>query len=307
MGPPELIERSSKYLAAHDVESPRETAEALLMYFLGTSRAGLYARTEGLDTRTARLFGRALCQRSHGTPLQYLTGEQQFLDLVLGVAPGVFVPRPETEVLVEAAMGVLPDREPSVADLCTGTGAIALAVKHLRPDARVVAIDISPEAVAVARSNASRLSLDVEVLEGDLFEPLPQRLAGRLDLVVSNPPYVTREEYDSLPDEVKAEPYEALVGGTHVHRRLVQESPRWLRSGGWLAVEIGASQGGEVRELFGQAFEAVEILPDLAGRDRIVRGRFPGQHEALPDPPARPPATEPAGPSDVRSAAPVRE
>jgi len=276
MRPSEVARRAADYLARHGVESSRETAEALLMYFLGTDRAGLYAREEGLDTRTARLFGRALCQRCHGVPLQYLTGEQQFLDLVLGVAPGVFVPRPETEVLVERALEVLPEGDPVAVDVGTGTGAVALAMKRRRPDARLWATDVSDDAVGVARANASRHALEVEVLRGDLLAPLPAELKGGVDLVVSNPPYVTREEYESLPAEVRAEPYEALVGGTDVHRRLAQEAPGWLRPGGWLVVEIGASQGEGVRALLAERFGRLEILPDLAGRDRVVRGRLGG-------------------------------
>lgn len=247
------------------------------MYFLGTDRAGLHSHSEGLDTRTAKLFGRALCQRCHGVPLQYLVGEQQFLDLVLGVAPGVFVPRPETEVLVERAAETLEGREaPVVIDVGTGTGAIALAIKRLRPDARVLATDVSEDAVSVARANASRLAVDIDVLAGDLLEPVPAGLRGGIDLVVSNPPYVTRQEYEDLPAEVKAEPYEALVGGTDVHRRLAGAAPGWLRARGWLVMEIGASQGREVAGLLRDRFEAVEALPDLAGRDRVVRGRLRG-------------------------------
>ena len=272
----EVVVRATNYLARHGVESPRETAEALLEYFLDTDRSGLYARTEGLDTRTAKLFGRALCQRCHGVPLQYLTGEQQFLDLVLGVAPGVFVPRPETEVLVERSLQVLDRTEaPVVADVGTGTGAMALAIKRRRPDATVYATDISEESVAVARANASRHSLDVTVLQGDLFSPLPPELRGRLNLVVSNPPYVTLDDYDTLPEEVKSEPYEALVGGTDLHDRLTAEAPEWLHPGGWLVMEIGAAQGDEVKRILLDRFENVEVLPDLAGRDRVVRGRLP--------------------------------
>jgi release factor glutamine methyltransferase len=277
MRPSEVVDRAADYLGRHDVESPRETSEALLMYFLGTDRAGLYSRAEGLDTRTAKLFGRALCQRCHGVPLQYLTGEQQFLDLVLGVAPGVFVPRPETEVLVERALEVLDGAAaPAIVDIGTGTGAVALAMKRRRPDAVVYSTEVSSDAAAVARANASRHALDIQGLEGDLFAPLPPKLQGRVDMVVSNPPYVTEEEYEDLPEEVKAEPYEALVGGVDVLRRLVEGSPIWLSPGGWLVVEIGAAQGEAVAGLLGDRFEAVEVLPDLAGRDRVTRGRFRG-------------------------------
>ncbi len=273
MRPAEVAARAAGYLARHDVESPREAAEALLMYFLGTDRAGLYAMDEGLDTRTARLFGRALCQRCHGVPLQYLTGEQQFFDLVLGVAPGVFIPRPETEGLVERALEVLPEAGPPVlVDVGTGTGAVALAIKRFRPDASVWATDVSEDAVRVARANASRHALEVEVRRGDLLSPLPATLRGEIALVVSNPPYVTPEEYAALPAEVRAEPYEALVGATGAHRRLAEDAPAWLRPGGWLVVEVGASQGDEVRDLLASRFEGVEVLPDLAGRDRVVRG-----------------------------------
>ena len=278
MRPAEVVSRSADYLDRHGVEEPRATAEALLQYFLGTDRAGLYARAEGLETRTAKQFGRALCQRCHGVPLQYLTGEQQFFDLVLGASPGVFVPRPETEVVVERALEVVPDGDGSVAvDVGTGTGAIALAIKRFRPATRVLAIDRSGEAAAVARANASRHALDVEVLEGDLLEPLPSDLRGMVDLVVSNPPYVSRDEYEALPPEVRAEPYEALVGGTDVHRRLAEAAPGWLRAGGWLVMEIGDEQAEEVRDVLAARFESVDVLPDLAGRDRVVRGRLAAQ------------------------------
>lgn len=275
-----MLARAADYLARHGVESPQETAETLLMHVLGTDRAGIYARADGLDLRSARLFGRALCQRCAGTPLQHLTGEQQFFDLRLRVRPGVFVPRPETEMLVEYALEVVSDRRATVVDVGTGTGAVGLAIKHRRPGARVLATDISDEAVALARENAGRHGLDLEVFLGDLLDPLPVELRGELDLVVSNPPYVTREEYETLPADVRAEPFEALVGGTDIHGHLAREAPNWLRAGGWLVVEIGASQGDEVAALLSEGFGDVEILPDLPGESRVVRARRLGASHA---------------------------
>lgn len=276
MRPSEVVRRATEYLERHGVESPRETAELLMMHVLGTDRAGLYARAGGLDAREARMFGRALCQRCAGTPLQHLTGEQAFRRIVLRVRPGVFVPRPETEVLVEHALGALAGREgPVVVDVGTGSGAIALSVKQERPDARVFATDRSPEAVELARENAERLGLDVTVLEGDLLEPVPGDLRGWVDLVVSNPPYVTAEDYDDLPAEVKADPRFALVGGVEVHERLAAEATRWLRDGGWLAVEIGAAQGERVATSLSRSFMDVRIERDLAGRDRVIVARRP--------------------------------
>jgi release factor glutamine methyltransferase len=274
--PSEVVLRAADYLDRHDVESPKETAEVLLMHVLRTDRAGLFARDAGLDAREARMYGRAICQRCTGTPVQHLTGEQVFRRIALEVRPGVFVPRPETEILVEHALSTLGEREdPVVVDAGTGTGAIALAIKDERPDATVFATDLSAEAVELARANAERLGLAVTIREGDLLEPLPAELRGWVDAIVSNPPYVPPEEIEDLPPEVRADPRLALAGGTEVHRRLAEEAPRWLRSGGALAVEIDARQGEEVADLLSRRFVRVRVERDLAGRDRVVLARMP--------------------------------
>ena len=281
--PAELVRRSAAYLERHGVESPTANAEALLMHVLGTDRTGLYARRDGLDMRAARLFGRALCRRCAGTPLQHVTGEQAFLDLTIAVRPGVFVPRPETELVAVRALEVIEAvTRPVVVDVGTGTGAIAVTVAARRPDAEVLATDASPAAVRLARENARRLGARVDVRLGDLLAPLDPAHRGRVDLVVSNPPYLTEDEFRDLPPEVRLEPYEALVGGTDVHARLAEDARDWLRPGGWLVLEIGETQGNEVRVLLVAAgFDRVSVGHDLGGRDRLVSGCLrPGRWSA---------------------------
>jgi release factor glutamine methyltransferase len=271
-----VLRRASDYLERHGVESPEATAERLLLHVLQTDRAGLHTRSRALDAREARAFGRALCQRCAGTPVQHLTGEQAFRRLTLEVRPGVFVPRPETEMLVEGALGALGTREdPLVVDVGTGTGAIALAIKDERPDARVYATDRSPEAVELAAANAERLGLDVHVLEGALLEPLPNELRGWVDLVVSNPPYLTREEYEDLPAEVRADPRDALVDDGAIYEALAEQAARWLIDGGVLAVEVAAVRGSEVTGILSRSFADVRLDRDLAGRDRVALARRP--------------------------------
>ena len=214
MRPAEVVRRGAGYLERHGIEAPRVNAEALMMRVLDVDRAGLYAREQGLGSAEARAYGRALCLRCTGTPLQHLTGEQGFRHLVLTVRPGVFVPRPETEVLVDVALELLGGIEtPCVVDLCTGSGAVALAIADERPGTRVTATDRSEVAVDLARENAERLGLAVDVRAGDLFEPVPVAFLSEVDLVVANPPYLSVEMADDLPPEVRADPPEALFGG----------------------------------------------------------------------------------------------
>ena len=276
MNPAEIIRRAAGYLERHRVESPVPTAERLLSHVLGTDRAGIYAR-DGLTSQEAKLFGRALCRRCAGEPLQHVTGEQGFRRLILRVHPGVFIPRPETEVLVECVLDALtPIAAPMVVDVATGSGAVALSIAQERPDATVFATDLSPEAVALARENAIELDLGVTVLEGDLLSPMPPELRGRLDAVVANPPYVGLDARDSLPADVLAEPPMAVFGGIELYERLFEQAAVWLRPGGLVAVEIEESAAEVVskaarREGFGD----LAVRRDLAGRDRVVTGRRP--------------------------------
>lgn len=272
MRPADVVRRGAEYLRRHDVQSPLPTAEVLMMHVLQTDRTDVYVRDHGLTTAEARTYGRLLCRRCTGTPAQHLTGRQSFRTLDLGIRPGVFVPRPETEIVVDTAMDTIrASATPTVVDVGTGAGAIALSVKRERPDARVFATDRSEDAVGLARANAEELGLDVEIVHGDLLSPLSAELRSRIDLVVSNPPYVTAEELAHLPADVRADPLGALLGGPQVHARLLPEAFRWLAPSGHVVLEIGERQANKVTAAAAEAgFVDVSVHVDLTGRDRVV-------------------------------------
>jgi release factor glutamine methyltransferase len=241
----------------------------LLAAAMGVDRAALIADPErGLEPDAARAFSDAARRRTQREPVAYILGRKGFRRLELAVDPRVLIPRPETEHVVEAAL-TLPHGA-RVVDVGTGSGAIALALADERPDLRVVATETSRGALAVARANAARLGLEVELLEGDLLD----RVEGPVDAVVSNPPYVRRG--DPLPPEVaRYEPAEALYAGPdglEVFRRL---APAAAAAGAaFAAFEVGAGQAREVEALLRAAdFEEVESVPDLAGVERVVIGR----------------------------------
>lgn len=273
--PSVVLSRATDYLARHGVDPARETAELLLASVLGADRATLFTSSEALDAEQARRFGQMLCVRCAGTPTQHLTGEQGFRHLVLTVRPGVLVPRPETEIVVDVVLDAVGRyRDPKiVVDIGTGSGAIAVSVASEREGMKVYATDVSAEAVALAEENARRVGVDVWIGCGDLFSPLPDELRGTVGVVVSNPPYLTEVEYDAVPIEVAADPREALVGGTTLHERVAKEASEWLVEGGTLVLEIGSTQAAEVSDILGQhGFEDVQVVQDLAGRDRVVTG-----------------------------------
>jgi release factor glutamine methyltransferase len=210
-----------------------------------------------------------------GEPLQYIEGTAPFGPLEVDVDPRVLVPRPETEGLFEIASKMI--RNPNViVDLCTGSGALALALKHRFPTASVFATDISEDAIEVAYTNRHKTGLDVYLASGDLFDPLPAALLGEVDLVVANPPYVAESEFHNLPRDVQQEPRMALVSGPsglEVIERIGSTVNDWLRGGGVVAVEIGETQGVAASGTF-YGLPTV-VRQDLAGRDRYVVGVKP--------------------------------
>lgn len=248
------------------------------MSILGVDRVGIRMREAALSPDQAAAFGKALCLRCAGTPTQHVTGTAPFRHLVLQARPGALIPRPETEVVVDVVLDRLRHAGPApvVVDIGTGSGAIALSVAQEHSGAQVYATDCSLDALEVARTNIHALAFPVTVLEGDLYGALPEGLRESVDVIVSNPPYLTEDEYAQVSREVRADPRDALVGGTTVHARLTSEGRTWLRSGGSLVVEIGMTQAVAVVKLFEQAgFRDVIVTKDLAGRDRVVAGIAP--------------------------------
>lgn len=272
-------------LAAAGVERPRADAEWLLAGLLGVGRFELYvALDRDVPAPLAARYGDAVRRRAAREPLQQVLGWEAFRGLRLGVTPDVLVPRPETEVLVEWALALLPPARdggrPLAVDLGTGSGCIACALAAERLDVRVVAVDVSAKAAALARANAAALGLGrrVAVIAGDLWEAFG---ALRADLIVANPPYLPTGALPALAPEVsRHEPHGALDGGADglaLIRRIVAGAATWLRPGGALLLETaGEPQVRAVAALVGAGgFEAVTIRADLAGADRFVAGRAP--------------------------------
>jgi release factor glutamine methyltransferase len=278
-----LLAEGARRLGAAGISTPDLDAELLLRHVLGWDRAALITRAgEVVPDAAAELYIAASEQRSPRRPLQHLTGVQAFWRHEFLVTPDVLIPRPETEFLVEAALRRLDGvAAPVIVDVGTGSGCIALSLAAERPDATVHAIDISPGALAVAGANAARLGLQhhVHFHEGDLLEPVAA-LAGKVDLVASNPPYVSRQEWERLEPEVRDhEPRRALVpegGLVRLYARLFAGMADVLRDGGWALVEIGAGQVEHISSIARSAsLEVLETVPDLQGIPRVVVARRP--------------------------------
>ncbi len=295
-----------EHLAASGSAEAAIEAEVLLRHALRLDRAGLYMRWEqSMPGEAWDRYRRLLDDRGTGRPVAYITGQREFMGLSFAVDERVMIPRPETEVLVEFVVQHLKERTPGpgprapsrpemdhgarspdpgarfvLVDVGTGSGCIAVSLAHLLPQATVLAVDLSAEALEVARANAVRHGVDgrVRFLEGDLLNPLPPDLAARVDVVVSNPPYVPLAERDALPREIRDfEPQMAVFadgGGMAVHRRLIVEAPRWLARSGLLAMEVALGQADAVADLMRRdgRYAGVRILQDYSTIPRVVAG-----------------------------------
>lgn len=261
-------------------DSPRLDASLLLSHVTGLSRTSFIAWPERQATPgQAEQFWALVKQRISGHPIAYLLGEQEFWSLPLKVSPSTLIPRPDTECLVEVALGLSLPAQARVLDLGTGTGAIALALASERPCWQITASDRIAEAVELARANSQTLNLPITVVQSDWFADLP---AGQFDLLISNPPYIPTSDCHLSEGDVRFEPSTALVAGDdglNDIRLLISESPTWLGENGWLLLEHGHDQGESVRALFARdGWQDIETRRDYGGNERLTYARKPASN-----------------------------
>ena len=279
----DLLHRTRRVLEAAGVDEAQRTAEWIVEHVTGLSRVQRIASPH-VEVRApeAAHAERLAARRAAGEPVQYVLGEAAFRSLTLDVSPAVLVPRPETEEVVDAALACVREQPaPWVLDVGTGSGAIALAVRHERPDAQVFAVDVSADALAVAQRSAARLGLSVSFVQADVLRTaFADGVPPVFDLVVSNPPYVPDAERATLQPEVWHEPEVALFvpdsDPLRFYRALAGHADALLKPGGWLVAETHADHGGAVAALFEDlGLVGAEIRRDLAGRERIAVARKP--------------------------------
>lgn len=275
----ELIRWAAQYLDQYGVGAPRLSGELLLARVLNCRRLDLYLRfDQPLGPSELAAFKELIIRRRAHEPVAYILGRREFYGLDLACGPGVLVPRPESEHLVEEAAARLAEsKAPRILDLCTGCGAVALALAQELPAAQVVGCDLSKQALTFARQNAENLGLAGRVtwLAGDLWEPVAAA-GGFFEAITANPPYVSEGQWPELPREVREfEPRQALLAGPEgleVIGPIIAGAGAHLRAQGWLLVEIGAGQGEAVKRLARRAgiFSEIGLVPDLAGIERVL-------------------------------------
>ena len=272
-----ILKWTEQYFGTKGVESPRLDAEVLLSHVLKKERIFLYVHfDQPLEAEELAAYKALIKQRVEHVPVAYLLGQKEFMGLNFKVTPATLIPRPDTEILVQAAVERLRGRENcSFADIGTGSGAICLSVLSFVPGSHAVTVDISPEARAVAEENAASLGMAdrIEFFTGDLLEPIKDR---KFTAILSNPPYIPEKDIEGLQAEVRCkEPYGALSGGEDgldFYRRLCAEAPNLLEEDGFMAFEVGIGQAQVVAELAMEnpLIKRTEILKDLAGIERVV-------------------------------------
>lgn len=275
----DLLTWTTGFFRDKGIREPRLEAEILLAHVLGQNRVYLYTNYDAPVNQNERdKFREFIKRRSQHEPSAYITGTKEFMSLEFIVNPAVLIPRPESELLVERAVKLFQDQPCVICDVGTGSGAIAVSLALYLPQAKVYATDISPAALATAQANAARLEAEVEFREGDLLSPFLDR-NNYFDLIVANLPYITADEYQDLEPGVKDyEPVTALLApgdGLDIYRRLLPQALSVMKPGAYIMMEIGYEQGEQAVTML-EDMEEVQLIPDLAGRDRIIQARKGG-------------------------------
>ncbi|WP_378951124.1 peptide chain release factor N(5)-glutamine methyltransferase [Pelosinus sp. sgz500959] len=271
-----ILNWTRQYFGEKGVENPRLDAEVLLSHILRKDRIYLYVHfDQPLESGELAAFRAAVKKRAARLPVAYITGIREFMGLDFEVTPAVLIPRPDTEILVETALKMLATVDsPQLLDLGTGSGAICISMLANLQSAKAVTVDISPEAIMVARGNAEKHGVTERLTfcQGDLFAPVKGQI---FHAILSNPPYIPEDDMVSLTPEVRQEPNLALVGGKDgldFYRRIIHEGPTYLATGGFIALEVGIGQAEQVANLAeeGGFFTVSEIVKDYGGIERVV-------------------------------------
>lgn len=279
----ELLNRSDQFLAEKGIESSRLDAEVLMADLLDMERINLYVKYDyPLKSNEIDSYREMIKKRAQRLPVAYITEKKEFMSLEFRVKEGVLIPRPDTENLVEAVIEYCSEQElenPQIIDVGTGSGAIAVSLAHYIDDAKVVGVDLSAAALKVARQNMEKheLSERMSILKSDLLSEFIKREIKGIDIIVSNPPYISEAEMETLAPELKKEPVKALKAGEdglEYYKRLIPEAEKVLKDGGRIFLEIGYQQAEAVSNLFGEKWSQVEVEKDYSENDRIVSALF---------------------------------
>lgn len=279
-----LLEKGLDILEKRQYSNPILEVVVLLSNLLGVDKSYIYTYGDReVPEDVEEKFLKAISLRKKGYPLQYILKEVEFMGLKFYVDEGVLIPRPDTEILVEYILNMVEkDREYTIVEIGTGSGCIALSLAHYIEKAFVYSVDIETKPLEIANRNMERLNLEdkVKLIRGDSFQGLePLGLEGKIDIVVSNPPYIPRQVIEGLQEEVKKyEPIEALSGGEDgldFYRDIIPSSKKYLKKGGKIALEIGFDQGESVSQLFREeGYKEIDVVKDLQGLDRVVAAIF---------------------------------
>ena len=276
----EALREGKLRLKAAGKEAYAFEAELLLEKAAGLNRTALFLRgEESLSDEVLAVYEGYLSEREQGRPTQYILGEWEFMGLPFHVGEGVLIPRGDTEVLVETILEKQQTEDfKFILDIGTGSGCIPVSLGHYGKFEKIMAVDISQKALGYATKNAAENKISIDFYESDLFTNVPAEWKGKLDAIVSNPPYIPKKDIEELMTEVKDfEPMNALDGGEDgldFYRAIVEQGREWLKDGGWLFFEIGYDQGEDLRNLLKEfGHTEIEIRQDLAGLDRVALGR----------------------------------